>query len=148
MKKSTTTKAWLTGLGLMLGALVLLGTGLGLMLSNAGTWVPAPRGGYDFQPTVNAFFWGTVAMVSAGGLTFLAGVILQFIAWIGAMVSTARSQDKAWFVLLLVLGLIGLQFIIMIAYLVAGPDLPPAPPARVPMPPPLAPPQPPTLRAA
>lgn len=142
MRKPTTTRTWLTGLGLMLGALVLLGTGLGLMLSNGGTWVSAPHGGYDFHPTINAFFWGTVAMVSAGGLTFIAGGVLQFIAWIGAMVNTKRAEDKTWFVLLLVLGLIGLQFIAMIVYLVAGPDVPPPPPTNMPLPPPLAPPQP------
>lgn len=140
MKKSTTTKTWLTGLGLMLGGFVLLGAGLGLMLGSGGAWTPAPHGGYDFHPTLDALFWGTVAMVSAGGLTILAGAVLQFVAWIGAMVNTAHAQDKTWFALLLVLGLLGLQFIAMIVYLVAGPDIAPAPPSGVPMPPPLAPP--------
>jgi len=147
MKKSTTTRTWLTGLVLMIAALVVLGVGLGLMLSNGGTWTPALRGGHDFHPNINAFFWGTVAMVASGGFLFFVGGVLQFIAWIGAMVNTARSHDKTWFVLLLVLGLLGLQFVIMIVYMVAGPDVAPAPPASVPMPPPLAP-QPPTFRAA
>ena len=146
MRKPTITRMWLAGLGLMLGALVLIGTGVGLMLTNAGTWVATAHGGWDFHPTIDGYFWGTVAIIAAGGLTFLAGFVLQFAAWIGAMVNTARAQDKTWLVLLLVLGLVGLQFVVMIVYLVGGPDVPPAPPTRERLQP-MAPPAPPPVRA-
>jgi hypothetical protein len=49
------------------------------------------------------------------------------VAWIGALINTAQLPDKAWFVLLLVLGLLSFGFIAMVAYVIAGPDGAPAP---------------------
>ena len=95
MTKSTTRRTWLTGLGLMLAALVLLGTGIGLMLSNGGTWVPGPHRGSDFHPTINAFLWGTVTTVAAGGLTFLAGRA-AVAAWIGSRGPCHGKDLRHW----------------------------------------------------
>lgn len=140
MTKRTVTRLWLAGLGLFVFGAIIVGSGVGVMFANGGTWSGEPYHS-DFYPTLNGLFWGSVAMMTTGGVLFVIGGILQFIAWIGAMVNTARSVDKTWFVLLLVLGLIGLQFVIMIAYLVAGPDvLPRYPMSAIPMPPPSPPP--------
>jgi hypothetical protein len=147
MTKRAVTTTWLTGLGLLIVGGIIVGAGVGVMFANGGTWSGAPYHS-DFSPTMNDLFWGSVAMMATGGVLFLTGGILHFVAWIGAMVNTARSSDKTWFILLLVLGLLGLQLFIMIAYLVAGPDVPRTPFGRVPMPPPLAPPQPPSINAA
>ena len=49
-------------------------------------------------------------------------LVRSLIAWIGALLNTARIADKVWFVLLLVLGLFSFGFIAMIAYVIAGPD--------------------------
>lgn len=138
MRKRTVTRLWVTGLVLFIVGAIIVGTGVGVMFANGGTWSGTPYHS-DFSPTLNALFWGSVAMMSTGGVLFASGGLLQFIAWIGAMVNTARSVDKTWFVLLLVLGLFGLQFVIMIAYLVAGPDVPRYPMTSVPLPPPLPP---------
>ena len=43
-------------------------------------------------------------------------------AWIGAVVNTSRLEDKTWFVVLLVLGLLSFGFIAMLVYILAGPD--------------------------
>lgn len=139
MSKRTVTRMWLSGLGLFIVGAIIVGAGVGVMFANGGTWSGEAYHS-DFYPTMNALFWGAVAMMGSGGLLFIAGGILQFIAWIGAMVNTARSADKTWFVLLLVLGLLGLQFAIMIAYLIAGPDVPRYPVMGAPLPPPLPPP--------
>jgi hypothetical protein len=50
------------------------------------------------------------------------GAIAGLVAWIGALINTAQLADKAWFVLLLVLGLLSFGFIAMVAYVIAGPD--------------------------
>ena len=80
---------------------------------------------------------GLVGLACIGILAIVAGVFGQFVAWIGALVNTARLDDKAWFVVLLVLGLLSFGFIAMLVYVLAGPDgtasprrgIPPAPPA-------------------
>ena len=147
MNKPTITKIWLGGLiGLALGLLVG-GLGLGLMLAYGGQYTPAPTGsGYDFVPTVNAFFWMTIGMMVAGFTVAAAGGVAQLAAWIGALVNTYQLEDKAWFIVLLAGGLLGLsfaliQFAVMVAYLVAGPDdmpleqsLRPAAPTTLPVP--------------
>jgi hypothetical protein len=53
-------------------------------------------------------------LAGLGGLALLIG-------WIIALVLTAQARRWGWFVALLVLGLIGLQLIIMLIYLIAGP---------------------------
>jgi len=128
MNKPTITKIWLGGLiGLALGLLVG-GLGLGLLLAYGGQYTPAPAGnGYDFVPNVNAFFWATVGLMVAGFTLAAAGGVAQLAAWIGALVNTYQLEDKAWFIVLLAGGLFGLsfgliQFAVMVAYLVAGPD--------------------------
>jgi hypothetical protein len=50
------------------------------------------------------------------------GSIAGLVAWIGALINTAQLDDKAWFVVLLVLGLLSFGFVAMIAYVIAGPD--------------------------
>ena len=139
MTKRTVTRLWLTGLGLLIVGGIIVGSGVGVLFANGGTW-SGEAFHSDFSPTMNALFWGSVAMMSTGGLLFLAGGILQFIAWIGAMVNTARASDKTWFVLLLVLGVVGFHFFVMIAYLIAGPDVPRYPIMGSPLPPPVPPP--------
>lgn len=57
-----------------------------------------------------------------GGLTIMGGAIGGLISWIGALLNTARIDDKTWFILLLVLGLLSFGFIAMVAYVIAGPD--------------------------
>lgn len=135
MSKHSVTRLWLWGLGLMVGGVALVLASVGVMLGAAGTW-----SGTTFTPDYGALFFSMVSLICVGGIVFIAGGIAQFVAWIGAMVNTFRSPDKTWFVLLLVLGLVGFAFVIMIVYLIAGPDVRPAPPPLAwPAPPPLPP---------
>src|SRR6202008_1825334 len=62
-----------------------------------------------------------VTMV-VGGLGIVGGAIGQFVAWIGAVINTSKLEDKTWFILLLVLGLLSFGFIAMPVYVLAGPD--------------------------
>jgi H+/Cl- antiporter ClcA len=93
------------------------------MLAYGGTFTSAPNGeGYDFAPTQDAFFWTMVGIIVAGFVVACAGAIVQFVAWIGALVNSYQLQDKLWFVLTLILGLIGFGLVMMIVYLIAAPD--------------------------
>ena len=49
------------------------------------------------------------------------GGIAMLVGWIMALVITGQARRWGWFIALLVLGLIGLQIIVMAAYLIAGP---------------------------
>ena len=128
MSKASITRMWIAGLIVLVAGLAVGGISLGLMLANGGTWVPAASGsGSDFVPTINGFFWTTVGFMIVGFTIAAAGGIVQLAAWIGALVNTYQIADKAWFIVLLAGGILGLVsgvfgFAVMVAYLVAGPD--------------------------
>lgn len=128
MTKSTVTRTWITGVIVLVAGLIVGGVSLGLMLAYGGHFTEAPSGnGYDFIPTTDGFFWTMVGLMIVGFTIAAAGAIVQFVAWIGALINTYRMYDKTWFVILLAGGLLGLAFAligfaVMVAYVVAGPD--------------------------
>ena len=128
MTKSTITKTWIAGLIVIVAGLFVGGISLALMLAYGGTFQPAPSGtGQDFVPSMDGTFWTAVSFMILGFTAVAAGGIVQLVAWIGAMVNTYPLQDKTWFVVLLVGGLLGFAFglvgfAVMVAYLIAGPD--------------------------
>lgn len=128
MSRSTIVRTWLAGVIAVAGGLVLAGVCVGLMLAFGGTFTPAPTGqGYDFEPTVNGFFWTTVSGIVIGGVIAAVGSLVQLAAWIGALINTSHLEEKTWFGVLLASGLIGFAFGLvgfagMLAYLIAGPD--------------------------
>ena len=119
MTKHTVTR-------LFLGS--LLGIFGGLVLMFVAIWVAGATGALQMngpdvtgvQPTFYA--WTLVGLSIVGCLAMLGGAIGQFIAWIGAVLNTSRLEDKTWFVVLLVLGLLSFGFIAMLAYVIVGPD--------------------------
>ena len=146
MSKNSVTRMWIAGLIVLVAGLAIGGISLGLMLANGGTWQPAVSGeGSDFVPTLNGFFWTTVGFMIAGFTVAAVGSVIQLAAWIGALINTYQFEDKAWFIVLLAGGLLGLVFglagfAVMVAYLVAGPDGMPRGQLRgQPLPPPYAP---------
>ena len=64
------------------------------------------------------------AIVGLIGASLLAGIgaATAVIAWAGALLNTARLEDKAWFIALLVFGLISLGWVALFAYVLYGPD--------------------------
>jgi hypothetical protein len=141
MTKSTIAKLWWGGLAGIAAGFIIAAVSVGLMMAFGGTLKPAASGqGYDFVPNFDPFFWWTVAFIVLGSAVAIAGGIIQFVGWIGALVNSWRLPEKTWFVLLLILGLIGhvVGLVMMIVYLLAGPDstkLLPAAPAAQPAPP-------------
>ena len=66
--------------------------------------------------------WGMVGLALVAGLTIVGGFIGGLVTWIGALLNTAQVEDKTWFILLLVLGLLSFGLVAMIAYVIGGPD--------------------------
>ena len=66
--------------------------------------------------------WTVAALVGIGIVAMIGGVIGQFVAWIGAVLATAELEDKTWFLVLLLLGVLSFGFVAMLAYVIAGPD--------------------------
>jgi hypothetical protein len=119
MTKPTITRLFLGSLGAIIaGLLFILVTATAVLAT--GTWVVNGSEVTDFQlsPTATSTFW----FAMFGGILVVAGAIGQFVAWIGALINTARLTDKLWFIVLLVLGLFGVGFIAMLVYVIAGPD--------------------------
>jgi hypothetical protein len=99
MAKSTLSRTWIAGLGLLAIGVV------------AGLVGQATRSGQS----MGGLF--VVAMIAIA-----IGALLQFIAWVLAMVATARIKAWGWFAVLLVGGILGLEFFVMLAYIIKGPD--------------------------
>jgi H+/Cl- antiporter ClcA len=66
--------------------------------------------------------WSMVGVAVLAGLAIVGGAIGGLVSWIGALLNTALLEDKTWFVLLLVLGILSFGLVAMIAYVIAGPD--------------------------
>jgi hypothetical protein len=119
MSKPTITKWFIGSLIALVGGLVLMVVGLLLAFANGAFQMTGPD-----VTGVNstALSWSMVALVVVGALAMLGGAIGQFVAWIGAVLNTSHLEDKTWFILLLVLGLLSFGFIAMLVYVIGGPD--------------------------
>ena len=83
MTKRTITIWWLVGAGVMIvGGLLTLFSSLALA-AHIGALTS------DFQPDVtfvpDGYFWTLVSFILLGGFAVLGGIIVQFVAWIGAV---------------------------------------------------------------
>ena len=119
MSKATVTRFFTGG---------LLAVIAGAILSIATVWVAIANGVFVMDGPDIVGLTGSplsVALVGlgiVGAATMLAGFIAGLVSWIGALLNTARIENKAWFIVLLLTGIFSLGFIAMVAYVVAGPD--------------------------
>ena len=113
MSKATITRLFVGSLIAIVGGCVLL-----LMAAILG----AANGAFVMDGPEVAGIRSTGCGLSVGALAAIAilaiigGGIGQFVAWIGAVLNTARLEDKAWFLVLLFLGVLSCGFIAMLAY--------------------------------
>ena len=119
MTKSMVTKIFIGSLIAVVAGVFVVALGFLAALSTGTLVMEGPDvTGFELSSAAPAAFG--VALV--GILGIVAGLIGQFVAWIGAVVNTSRLDDKTWFVVLLVLGLLSFGFIAMLVYVLAGPD--------------------------
>lgn len=119
MTKSTVTKMFVGSLVAMVAGLFVVAAAFVLALATGTFEMTGPDvTGFHLSASAPA----ALGLALIGALAIVVGGIGQFIAWIGAVVNTSRLDDKTWFVVLLVLGLLSFGFIAMLVYVLAGPD--------------------------
>ncbi len=140
MTKSMITRTWIGGLAVFAAGIVVAIAGVFLMLAYGGTFTRiADTSSYDFEPSMNGFFWVTIGLIVAGGVLGLVGSVVQLVAWVGGLVNGYALPGKEWFLVLLVGGLLSIAFApagfaAMIAYVIAAPDGTPYRQVQVPIP--------------
>lgn len=119
MTKHTVTHVFVGSLLAIFGGLILMFAAIWVAYANGALIMDGP----DVTGVKSTFFgWSMVGLSIIGCVAMIGGVIGQFVAWIGAVLNTARLADKTWFIVLLVLGLLSFGLVAMIAYVIAGPD--------------------------
>ena len=119
MSKALITRLFLGSLLAIVGGFVLLLTA-GIFGYLNGAFVMS---GPDVVGIQSSGFARTLAVLATVGiLAMAAGALGQFVAWIGAVLNTAQLEDKTWFLVLLLLGILSFGFIAMLFYVLAGPD--------------------------
>ena len=119
MTKSNVTKLFMGSLIAIVAGVFVVALGFIAALAT-GTFVMEGPDVTGFQLSSSAPAAFGLAFI--GMLGIIGGGIGQFVAWIGAVVNTSRLEDKTWFVVLLVLGLLSFGFIAMVVYILVGPD--------------------------
>lgn len=119
MTKSTVTK-------IFVGSLIALASGLvlfvvaGLVAYGNNSFVMNGPDVVGIKPTL---FGSTMVALAALGIIVMSGAaIAQLVAWVGAVLNTALLENKTWFIVLLLTGLLSFGFLAMIIYLIVGPD--------------------------
>ena len=119
MTKSLVVKLfWGSLIGLVAG-FILMGITLALAINNEIFIMSGP----DVTGIESGVLpWILLGLCALAMLLLLFAAATHFVAWIGAVLNTAQLPDKTWFVVLLVVGLLGLVSIATVAYVIAGPD--------------------------
>jgi hypothetical protein len=119
MTKSLVVKLfWCSLIGLVAG-FILMGITFALAINNEIFIMSGP----DVIGIKSGVLpWILFGLCALAMMLLLFAAVTHFVAWIGAVLNTAQRPDKTWFVVLLVLGLLGLVFIATVAYVIAGPD--------------------------
>lgn len=118
MSKATITR-------LFVGAIVAVAVGLIVALAAAIAALAAgvvTIGGPTVITVNGTALAGTLGWLVLGAIAIASGALAAIASWIGALLNTAKLEDKTWFVVLLVLGLFSLGWVAMAAYVLAGPD--------------------------
>lgn len=100
----------------------------GAILAFATVWFAYANGAFvmngpdvtGVQSTPTA--WTAVALFIVAAIGVVGGFIAGLVSWIGALLNTAELEDKTWFILLLILGILSFGVVAMIAYVIGGPD--------------------------
>ena len=121
MSKRTVTRLFAGSVAALAAGLVLLFSAGALAYANGNFVMNGPDVvGVRSTP----FGWVVLALAVVALVTMVGAFVGHIVAWIGALVNTAQLDDKTWFVVLLVAGLLSVGFIAMLIYIIAGPKDP------------------------
>jgi hypothetical protein len=118
MSKSNITRLFAGAIAAVVAALIIAIVGVVAALTTGAVVI-----GSSEVVILNGgpFAWAIAALIVAW-LVLAAGTLAAIASWVGALLNTSRLDDKTWFVVLLVLGLVSLGWVAMIVYVFAGPD--------------------------
>jgi len=119
VSKATVTRVFLGSVVAVIAGALLVFAAVWIAYAN-GAFVMSGPDVIGVQPTPMA--WTIVGLGIVAALAMIAGFIGGLVSWIGALLNTAQLEDKTWFIVLLVLGLLSFGLVAMIAYVIAGPD--------------------------
>ena len=119
MSKVTVTRVFLGSVVAVIAGAVLAFAAVWIAYAN-GAFVMSGPDVIGIQSTPAA--WTIVGFGIVAALAMIAGFIGGLVSWIGALLNTVQLEDKVWFIVLLVLGLLSFGVIAMFAYVIAGPD--------------------------
>ncbi len=119
MSKPTVTKVFLSSIVAVIAGVVLGFAAVWYAYINDAFVMNGPDV-VGIQATPAA--WGMVGLAFVAVLTIVGGFVGGLVSWIGALLNTAQLEDKTWFVVLLVLGVLSFGLVAMIAYVIGGPD--------------------------
>ena len=119
MSRSVIMKWFFASLIGLAGGLILL-FGAGALVISADVLVMDGPDVVGIRSTAAA--WTLAGLLGLAVLLVIGSGVAVFVAWIGALLNTANLSDKTWFVVLLVVGLLGMVFVATVAYVAAGPD--------------------------
>ena len=126
MRKQTIDRLFAGSLAALLVGVVLVLITVAAFLCTA-TWTMSGTQVTRFE--IDQGVTWTIGFAIVGGILAAVGGLGQLVAWIGALVNTARLDDKLWFIVLLVMGVFSFGFVAMLVYVLAGPDGTAEPPA-------------------
>ena len=119
MSKAVVTRIFLGSVVAVIAGAVLAFVAVWIAYAN-GAFVMSGPDVIGVQSTPQA--WTIIGLGIVAALAMIAGFIGGLVSWIGALLNTAQLEDKVWFIVLLVLGLLSFGVIAMFAYVIAGPD--------------------------
>ncbi len=119
MTKATVTRLFVgSAIAVIAGVLLVIGSLLAAYAN--GVFLMSGNDVVGIQGT--PFAWTMIGLAALAALVIMAGAIGGLVSWIGALLNTSQLDDKVWFILLLVLGVLSFGLVAMIAYVIAGPD--------------------------
>jgi hypothetical protein len=113
MSRRTISMLFYGSLIAMAVGLVMLGVALAVAFAS-DSFVMDGNSVVGIQTTLG---WSMATIGAIALLILVAAAIGQLVAWIGALIATASDENKTWFLVLLVAGLLGFSFIAMLVFL-------------------------------
>lgn len=119
MSKVAITRLFVGGVLAVIAGILLAAVAFVAMLTSG---VVVTEGARIVGLDGGAISWTMIGVATVGVLGIVFGSIVAVVSWIGALLNTVQLEDKTWFALLLVLGLLSFGFIALVAYVIGGPD--------------------------